>query len=122
MSWVSDACEALARGGSIVVRPRGGSMRGKIEDGAAVGDGNALGRHNSGLRRVDVGIGMMPQPGCAGRGDRPLKHAGPGNVQRLRAPHAIRAAADEGYEAYRRLIEDPEFPAYFTRATPVSTT
>ena len=37
-------------------------------------------------------------------------------------PHWIArlsAAADEGYQAYRRLVEDPEFPAYFNRATPV---
>ncbi len=31
----------------------------------------------------------------------------------------LNAAADEGYRAYRRLVEDPEFPAYFNRATPV---
>lgn len=36
MSWASEACEALGRGASVVVRPRGGSMRGKVEDGAAV--------------------------------------------------------------------------------------
>ena len=31
----------------------------------------------------------------------------------------LSAAADEGYQAYRRLIEDAEFPAYFNRATPI---
>ena len=31
----------------------------------------------------------------------------------------LSAAADEGYRAYRRLVEDPEFPAYFNRATPI---
>jgi phosphoenolpyruvate carboxylase len=31
----------------------------------------------------------------------------------------LHAAADEGYQAYRRLVEDAEFPAYFNRATPV---
>ena len=31
----------------------------------------------------------------------------------------LRTAADEGYKAYRRLVEDPDFPAYFNRATPV---
>jgi len=28
-------------------------------------------------------------------------------------------AADEGYRAYRRLVEDPAFPQYFNRATPI---
>ena len=28
-------------------------------------------------------------------------------------------AADEGYKAYRRLVEDPAFPEYFNRATPI---
>jgi phosphoenolpyruvate carboxylase len=28
-------------------------------------------------------------------------------------------AADEGYRAYRRLVEDPAFPDYFNRATPI---
>lgn len=36
MSWVSEATSALSRGEVAVVRPRGGSMRGKIEDGEAV--------------------------------------------------------------------------------------
>lgn len=36
MSWVIEAREALSRGARVVVRPRGGSMRGKIEDNAAV--------------------------------------------------------------------------------------
>jgi Peptidase S24-like len=36
MSWVSDAIEALRDGKQVVVRPRGGSMRGRIEDGQAV--------------------------------------------------------------------------------------
>ncbi len=31
----------------------------------------------------------------------------------------LSAAAEEGYRAYRRLVEDPEFPSYFNRATPV---
>ncbi len=31
----------------------------------------------------------------------------------------LQAAADEGYRAYRRLVEDPAFPAYFNRATPI---
>ena len=31
----------------------------------------------------------------------------------------LSAAADVGYQAYRRLIEDAEFPAYFNRATPI---
>jgi phosphoenolpyruvate carboxylase len=31
----------------------------------------------------------------------------------------LSAAAEEGYQAYRKLVEDPEFPAYFNRATPV---
>ncbi len=31
----------------------------------------------------------------------------------------LSAAADRGYAAYRRLVEDAEFPAYFNRATPV---
>jgi hypothetical protein len=36
MSWVSDAIEALRNGKEVVIRPRGGSMRGRIEDGQAV--------------------------------------------------------------------------------------
>ena len=28
-------------------------------------------------------------------------------------------AADEGYKAYRRLVEDPAFPQYFNHATPI---
>jgi hypothetical protein len=36
MSWVSDAIEALRNGKEVIVRPRGGSMRGRIEDGQAV--------------------------------------------------------------------------------------
>jgi hypothetical protein len=36
MSWVSDAIEALRAGKEVIVRPRGRSMRGKIEDGQAV--------------------------------------------------------------------------------------
>jgi hypothetical protein len=36
MSWVKDAIEALRRGKSVTVCPRGGSMRGRIEDGQPV--------------------------------------------------------------------------------------
>jgi hypothetical protein len=36
MSWVSDAIEALRNGKEVVIRPRGGSMRGRIADGQAV--------------------------------------------------------------------------------------
>src|SRR5262245_28238731 len=36
MSWVSEAVEALRNGKEVTVRPRGGSMRGRIEDGQAV--------------------------------------------------------------------------------------
>ena len=36
MSWVSDAVEALRDGKEVIVQPRGGSMRGRIEDGQAV--------------------------------------------------------------------------------------
>lgn len=36
MSWVSEAIESLRSGQQVVVRPRGGSMRGRIEDGQAV--------------------------------------------------------------------------------------
>lgn len=36
MSWVKDAIEALRRGECVMVRPRGGSMRGRIEDGQPV--------------------------------------------------------------------------------------
>ena len=36
MSWVSEAIEALRKGQQIIVRPRGGSMRGRIEDGQPV--------------------------------------------------------------------------------------
>jgi hypothetical protein len=36
MSWVSEAIEALRNGKQVVIRPRGGSMRGRIEDGQAV--------------------------------------------------------------------------------------
>jgi phosphoenolpyruvate carboxylase len=31
----------------------------------------------------------------------------------------LSAAAKEGCNAYRRLVEDPEFPDYFNRATPI---
>lgn len=34
--WTSVAVEALARGESVQVRPRGHSMRGRIEDGSLV--------------------------------------------------------------------------------------
>lgn len=34
--WATDALAALARGESVQVRPRGHSMRGRIEDGALV--------------------------------------------------------------------------------------
>lgn len=36
MSWVSDAVAALAKGERVMVRPRGGSMRGRIEDNQSV--------------------------------------------------------------------------------------
>jgi hypothetical protein len=36
MSWVSEAMSALLDGRQVIVRPRGGSMRGRIEDGQAV--------------------------------------------------------------------------------------
>src|SRR4051794_20551151 len=36
MSWVSDPVEALRNGEQIIVRPRGGSMRGRVEDGQPV--------------------------------------------------------------------------------------
>jgi hypothetical protein len=36
MGWATDAVSALARGEQVTVRPRGGSMRGKIEDGQPV--------------------------------------------------------------------------------------
>jgi hypothetical protein len=36
MSWVSDAISALAKGERVTVRPRGGSMRGRIEDNQPV--------------------------------------------------------------------------------------
>jgi hypothetical protein len=36
MSWVSEAVAALQNGRDVTVRPRGGSMRGRIEDGQAV--------------------------------------------------------------------------------------
>ena len=36
MSWVKDAIAALRRGEHVTVRPRGGSMRGRIEDGQPV--------------------------------------------------------------------------------------
>jgi hypothetical protein len=36
MSWVSDAIQSLQAGKEVIVRPRGGSMRGRIEDGQPV--------------------------------------------------------------------------------------
>src|SRR5690242_15959868 len=36
MSWVSEAVGALQKGESVQVRPRGGSMRGRIEDNQLV--------------------------------------------------------------------------------------
>jgi hypothetical protein len=36
MGWATDALKALERGEEVTVRPRGGSMRGRIEDGQRV--------------------------------------------------------------------------------------
>ena len=36
MGWTTDAIEALRRGEEVTVCPRGGSMRGRIEDGQPV--------------------------------------------------------------------------------------
>jgi hypothetical protein len=36
MGWATEAIEALKRGEEVTVRPRGGSMRGLIEDGQLV--------------------------------------------------------------------------------------
>ncbi len=36
MGWATDAQRALAKGEEVTVRPRGGSMRGRIEDGQPV--------------------------------------------------------------------------------------
>ena len=36
MGWATDALRALERGEQVTVRPRGGSMRGRIEDGQKV--------------------------------------------------------------------------------------
>jgi hypothetical protein len=36
MGWLTDALDALKRGQPATVRPRGGSMRGHIEDGQEV--------------------------------------------------------------------------------------
>ena len=36
MGWGTDALRALERGEQVSVRPRGGSMRGRIEDGQKV--------------------------------------------------------------------------------------
>lgn len=36
MGWATDALNALAKGEQVTVRPRGGSMRGRIEDGQPV--------------------------------------------------------------------------------------
>ncbi len=36
MSWARHAKEALRRGETVTVRPRGNSMRGKVNDGATV--------------------------------------------------------------------------------------
>jgi Peptidase S24-like len=36
MGWATDAVRALAKGEQVMVRPRGGSMRGRIEDGQPV--------------------------------------------------------------------------------------
>src|SRR5690349_13350817 len=36
MGWATEALRALARGEQATVRPRGGSMRGRIEDGQRV--------------------------------------------------------------------------------------
>jgi formylmethanofuran dehydrogenase subunit C len=51
MSWVSEAIEALRNGHEVVVRPRGGSMRGRIEDGQAVTLARAAG---SDVRAGDI--------------------------------------------------------------------
>ncbi|WP_224363505.1 hypothetical protein [Hyalangium versicolor] len=36
MGWATEALRALARGEQVTIRPRGGSMRGRIEDGQRV--------------------------------------------------------------------------------------
>ena len=36
MGWATEAMRALARGEQVTIRPRGGSMRGRIEDGQPV--------------------------------------------------------------------------------------
>jgi hypothetical protein len=36
MGWATDAVRALTRGEQVTIRPRGGSMRGRIEDGQPV--------------------------------------------------------------------------------------
>ena len=36
MSWVKDAVDSLRRGEQVTICPRGGSMRGRIEDGQPV--------------------------------------------------------------------------------------
>src|SRR5690349_11273311 len=36
MGWTSDAATALVEGREVTVRPRGGSMRGRVEDGQEV--------------------------------------------------------------------------------------
>ena len=36
MSWALHAKEALQRGASVTIRPRGHSMKGKVNDGASV--------------------------------------------------------------------------------------
>jgi hypothetical protein len=36
MRWVTEAREALSRGETVVVRPHGGSMRGRVESGQQV--------------------------------------------------------------------------------------
>ncbi|WP_395844745.1 hypothetical protein [Archangium violaceum] len=36
MGWATDAVRALTSGAQVTIRPRGGSMRGRIEDGQPV--------------------------------------------------------------------------------------
>jgi len=68
----------------------------RVEDAPPIGNRHAAGGHVALVGRVDVRGGMMSEGRGAGGGDRPLKRAGIGDVERLRPAHAVRVAPLEG--------------------------
>lgn len=50
MSWAKNAKEALARGETVMIKPRGHSMKGKVESGTVRFCGSIYRRHRAGAR------------------------------------------------------------------------